>query len=86
MVGNNAVWLDGSLPPGPDCRLYFAPIFIETEENFLAIKSQSVEVMSVRAFTNFTLQLPDVVNVDKFPVVAIWCEAFSQFITTAELS
>ena len=44
MVGNNAVWLDGSLPPGPDCRLYFAPIFVETEEIFLAIKSQSVEV------------------------------------------
>ena len=86
MFDNNAVWLDGSPSPGPDYRLYFAPIFVETEESFLAIKSQSVEVGSVKAFTNFTLQLPDGVNVDEFPVVMIWCEAFSQFITAAELS
>ena len=86
MVGNNSVWLDGSLSPGPDYRLYFAPIFVETEEIFLAIKSQSVEVGSVKAFTNFTLQLLDGVNVDEFPAVVIWCEAFSQFITAAELS
>ena len=86
MVGKNAVWLDGSLSPGPDYRLYFAPIFVETESIFLAIKSQSVEVGSVRAFTNFTLQLPDGVNADEFPAVVIWCEAFSQFITAAELS
>ena len=86
MVGNNAVWLDGSLSPGPDNRVYFAPIFVETEESLLAITPQSVEVGSVKAFTNFTLQLPDGVNVDEFPAVVIWCEAFSQFITAAELS
>ena len=86
MVGSNAVWLDGSLSTGPDYRLYFAPIFVETEEIFLAIKSLSVEVGSVKTFTNFTLQLPDGVNVDEFPAVVIWCEAFSQFITVAELS
>ena len=85
MVGNNAVWLDGSLSPDPDYRLYFAPIFVETEEIFLAIKSLSVEVGSVKAFTNFTLQLLDGVNVDEFPAVVIWCEALSQFITAAEL-
>ena len=76
MVGDGSVWLDGSVSPGPDYRLYFAPIFIETEESFLAIKSQSVEVGSNKAFTNFTLQLPDGVNVDGFPAVVIWCEAF----------
>lgn len=86
MVGNNAVWLDGSLSPGPEYRLYFALIFVETEERFLTIKSQSVEVELVKAFTNFTLQLPDGTNVDEFPVVVIWCEAFSQFIAAAELS
>ena len=86
MVGKNAVWLDGSLSPGPDYRLYFPPIFVETESIFLAIKSQSVEVGSVRVFTNFTLQLPDGVNADEFPAVVTWCEAFSQFITAAELS
>ena len=86
MVGDGSVWLDGSVSPGPDYRLYFAPIFVETEESFLAIKSQSVEVGSIKAFTDFTLQLPDGVNVDGFPAVVIWCEAFSQFITAAEFS
>ena len=77
MVGNNAVWQDGSLSSGPDYGLYFAPIFVETEESFPAIKSQSVEFGSVKAFTNFTLQLPDGVNGDEFPALVIWCEAFS---------
>ena len=77
---------DGSVPPGFDYRLYFAPIFVETEESFLAIKSQLVEVGSNKAFTNFTLQLPDGVNVDGFPAVVIWCEAFSQFVTAVEFS
>ena len=86
MVGNNAVWLGGSRSPGPDYRLYFAPIFVETEKIFLAIKSLSVKVRSVKAFTNFMLQLPDGVNVDEFPAVVIWCEAFSQFIAAIELS
>ena len=86
MVGDGSIWLDGSVSPGPDYRLYFAPIFVETEESFLAIKLRSVAVGSIKVFTNFTLQLPDDVSVDGFPAVVIWCEAFSQFITTAELS
>ncbi|MDC3177561.1 DM13 domain-containing protein [bacterium] len=77
LVMGRSVWLDGSVSPGPDYRLYFAPIFVETGESFLAIKSQSVEVGSIKAFTNFTLQLPDGVNVDGFLAVVIWCEAFS---------
>ena len=47
MVGDVSVWLDGSLWPGPNYRLYFAPIFVETEESFLTIKSQSVAVGSI---------------------------------------
>ena len=86
IVGNNAVKLDGSLSPGPDYRLYFVPIFVEIGESFLTIKSQSAEVGSVKAFTNFTLKLPDGVNVFEFPAMVIWCEAFSKFITVAELS
>ena len=42
MVSNNAVWLDSSLSPGPDYRLYFAPIFVEIGESFLIVKSQFV--------------------------------------------
>ena len=31
MVGDGSIWLDGSVSLGPDYRLYFAPIFVETE-------------------------------------------------------
>ena len=86
MVGDVSVWLDGSLSLGPDYWLYFAPIFVETEESFLTIKSLLVAVGSIKASADFTLQLPDGVNVDGFPAVVIWCEAFSQFITAAEFS
>ena len=73
MLGDGFVWLGGSVSPGPYYRLYFAPIFVETEESFLGIKSQLVEVGSIKAFTNLTLQLPDGVNVDGFPAAVIWC-------------
>ena len=53
MVNDKAVWLDGSVSPGPDYRLYLAPAFVETEADFIDIKAQSVEVGSIKAFTNF---------------------------------
>ena len=42
MFSNNAVWLDSSLSPSPDYRLYFAPIFVEIGKSFPIVKSQSV--------------------------------------------
>ncbi len=86
MVNDKAVWLDGSVSPGPDYRLYLAPAFVETEADFIDIKAQSVEVGSIKAFTNFRLAVPAHVNAANFPAVVIWCEAFSQFITAAALS
>ena len=86
MVNDKAVWLDGSVSPGPDYRLYLAPAFVETEADFIDIKAQSVEVGSIKAFTNFRLAVPAHVSAADFPAVVIWCEAFSQFITAAALS
>ena len=37
------------------------------------------------AFTNFSIAVPDGVDVGTFPAILIWCEAFGQFITAAEL-
>ena len=47
MDGDGSVLSDGSVSLGTDYRLYFAPIFVETEESFLTIKSQSVAVGSI---------------------------------------
>lgn len=86
MVSDEMVWLDGEVSPGPDYRLYFAPAFVETKQDFLAIKDQSVEIGSVGALRNFSLPLPDGVVLDEYPAVVIWCETFSAFITAAALS
>ena len=86
MVSDEMVWLDGEVSPGPAYRLYFAPAFVETKQDFLAIKDQSVEIGSVGALRNFSLPLPDGVVLDEYPAVVIWCETFSAFITAAALS
>jgi hypothetical protein len=85
MVNDKMVWLDGEVAPGPDYRLYLTPEFVTTEADFMKIKSQSVVVGSIKAFTNFSLAVPDGVNVGNYPALLIWCEAFGEFITAAEL-
>ena len=62
------------------------PRFVETEADFLAIKSQSVEVAPIKAFENFAVDVPMNLDVSAYPALIIWCEAFGQFITSAELS
>ena len=45
-----------------------------------------MQVGEVKAFSNFSLDVPPGITVGDYPVVLIWCEAFGQFITAAELS
>ena len=85
-VSADRVWLDGKVAPGPDYRLYMTPRFVETEADFLAIKAQSVEVAPIKAFENFAVDVPMTVDVSQYPALLIWCEAFGQFITSAEVS
>ena len=84
-VSADRIWLDGKIAPGPDYRLYMTPKFVETEADFLAIKDSSVEVAPIKAFENFSVDVPMQVDVSRFPALIIWCEAFGQFITAAEL-
>jgi len=39
----------------------------------------------VKAFENFALDLPPVIDLDEYDAVVIGCEAFKQFITAARL-
>ncbi len=84
-VTDTKIWLEGTLAPGPDYRLYLIPDFVDTESGFEAIKNQSVQVAPIKAFRNFAVDVPDDIDVSAYKAVLIWCEAFSQFITAAEL-
>ena len=62
------------------------PKFVQTERDFLDIKDQSVQIAPIKAFENFSVDVPMGVDVSAYPALLIWCEAFGQFITAAELS
>ena len=70
--------------------VYFLPILTAKEglgeASFLAIKDRAVQIAEINAFTNFSVMVPAHVDVSAFPAVLIWCEAFGEFITAAELS
>ena len=85
-INRERVWLEGSIAPGPDYRLYLMPEFVEDEDSFLAIKPRAVDIGPVKAFTNFSLPVPSDVDAGAFPALIIWCEAFGEFITAARLS
>lgn len=82
-VGTESIALEGSLAPGPDYRLYLSPQFVETEAGFEALKSQMVEVGTIRTFENFMVPVPDSVNPADYSAAIVWCESFGQFITAA---
>ena len=84
-VSDTKIWLEGKIAAGPDYRLYMTPRFVETEADFLAIKDHSVEIAPIKAFENFAVDVPMDVRVQDYPALLIWCEAFGQFITAAEL-
>jgi len=65
--------------------LYLIPKYVETGDDFRDIKAQSTQIGPIKAFENFSLAVPDGVDVTQFPAVLIWCEAFGQFITAAKL-
>jgi hypothetical protein len=85
MVNDTHIWLDGEIAPGPDYRLYLTPSFVETKADFLAIKDQSVMVSPIKAYKNFSVDIPAGITARSYPAVLIWCEAFGAFITAAQL-
>ena len=82
-ISAEAITLVGSIAPGPDYRLYLSPDFVETEADFMALKSRMVQVGPVKTFQNFIVPVPAEIDPGAYKAVIIWCEAFGQFITAA---
>ena len=85
-ASDTRIWLEGKISPGPNYRLYLPPSLATDETSFLKIKDQSVQVGEVKAFSNFSLDVQPGITVGDYPAVLIWCEAFGEFITAAELN
>jgi hypothetical protein len=83
-IGDDYIVFQGKLAPGPAYRLYLSPTFIETEKDFMHMKSVMVEVGEINSFANFVLPLNTHIQLDKYTTVVVWCEAFNQFITAAQ--
>jgi hypothetical protein len=76
MMKANKIWLDGTISPGPDYRLYFAPELVDDGAGFLAIKAESRQIGTVKTFENFALGLPPAIDLGEYDAVVIWFEAF----------
>ena len=82
-VGPAAVAFRGRLAPGPAYRLYFAPRFVRTKQEFLQVKAQSAPAGDIRTFDSFIVAVPATLDVSRYDTVVVWCEAFEAFITAA---
>ena len=82
-VSGQAITLMGKLAPGPDYKLYLSPEFVETEADFRRLKARMVRVGDVKTFDNFIVPVPVAVDPAAYNTVVIWCETFSEFITSA---
>lgn len=77
--------LKGEVAPGPDYKLYLTPRYVETEADFLEIKSQSMRVADIKAYQNFRIAIPNTIDANQYPALIVWCERFSEFITATTL-
>ncbi len=80
-IGSEMVAFTGKLAPGPDYKLYFSPVFVETEEAFMANRSSMRQVGDVKRFNNFVLSIDPAIDLTQFTTVIVWCETFGEFIT-----
>lgn len=73
--------------PGPDFRLYIVPEHgVETAQRFKEIKSQSTQIAKVEQFNGKQIYtIPNSVTLNEETGIVIWCEAFSQFISTGNI-
>lgn len=84
MISETRIVHQGRLAPGPDYRLYLAESFVETEEQFLALKDRARQVGEIKSFDGFVVDLPADVDPANYSAVVVWCEAFGEFITAAQ--
>jgi len=83
-VSAKTVALAGKLAPGPDYKLYLSPQFVETKADFVRLKPTMVRVGDVKTFENFIVPVSGGVDPSRYNTVIVWCETFSQFITSAQ--
>jgi hypothetical protein len=83
-IGEKSVSFVGKLAPGPDYKLYFAPRYVETKDEFLRVKARSRRAGDIRTFENFIVPLPAGLDPGEFDTVVVWCETFSMFISSAK--
>ena len=83
-LSDDFIVIQGELAPGPDYRMYLSDTFIETEQDFLAKKPNLVQVSQVPSFGTSIHALPAHINIEDYNTVIIWCEAFGQYITSAQ--
>lgn len=82
-VSEGAISHMGKLAPGPDYKLYLSPEFVETEVDFKRLKPKMALVGDVKTFNNFLVKVPPGINPSNYTTVIVWCETFSEFITSA---
>ena len=83
-IGRDAVSLEGRLAPGPDYKLYLAPEFVDTKQDFLRLKGKSLRIGDVKTFENFIVAVPQGTDLSAYNTLVVWCESFSMFITAAK--
>jgi len=84
-VFDDTIVFEGEMAPGPDYRLYLTSTYVETEDAFWQIKDQSTQVGSIKTFDGFVLENVEGLETADYNSVVVWCERFSQFITSAKL-
>lgn len=83
-IFDDVIVFEGEMAPGPDYRLYLTPEYVETEDAFWQIKDQSTQVGLINTFDGFVLENLSTLDNAEFSSVVVWCERFSQFITSAK--
>ena len=83
-IGQEFIAFKGSLAPGPDYNLYLSNKFIETEPEFMQLKSSMAKVGPVKSFGDFIIPVPSSINPSDYNSVIVWCETFGEFITAAK--
>jgi hypothetical protein len=82
-ISKTSISLMGSLAPGPDYFLYLTKNLVDSRKSFLEIKADSLKVGPIRTFDNFIVPLDESIDLEQYAAVVVWCETFSQFITSA---
>ena len=66
MVNADRIWLDGKVAPGSDYCLYLTLKYVETGTGFQTIKAQSQQIRPIKVVENFSLDLPDGVDLTNY--------------------